>query len=274
MASTLLVIGHETTPDTVLVQGGTLTEWALERGVRVRPAVAGAPAPAGLPELDGPESVDAIAVLGSAQGAWDDAVPWLGEEIAYLSEAVRREIPILGICFGGQILARVLGGTVAPGSRSENGWQTVRTAEPATIAPGPWMEFHFDVFTAPPGSRLLATSDLCDQAFRLGPHLGVQFHPEVTPASVETWIARWVGTDFEARLPALGVSNESLRADTARRAAASREASRTIWDSFATQAGLDGARLDAAGLDGAGRAPARTTTVASAPSVGPRERSA
>lgn len=241
---TLLVIGHETTPETVLVQGGTLVEWAADRGLEVRPVVAGSAATP-LPDLASPSAPRAVAVLGSLRGAWDDTVPWLAEEIAFLSEAVRRGVPVLGICFGGQLLARVLGGTVAPGRRSENGWSTI-TSEHRAVASGPWMEFHFDVFTSPPGARVLARSELCDQAFRLGPHLGVQFHPEVTPASVETWIERWAGTELEDRLPTLGVTSQGLRDDTARLAPASRAASRVLYDAFAEGAGLDGVRAASA----------------------------
>lgn len=231
-APALLVIGHDVDDATTLVQAGTLASWAAERGVRLVPGTAGSA------DLPGPADVDAIAVLGSTEGAWDDGVPWLADEMALLHDADRRGTPILGICFGGQVLARVLGGQVAPGARSENGWMTVDTDEPATVAAGPWLEFHFDTFTTPPGAERLATSALCDQAFRAGPHLGVQFHPEITPAAFDTWAQRWAGTELEERLPALGVSTEGLRAEIAARAGASRAASWGLFDAFAAQAGL------------------------------------
>ena len=227
----MLVIGHDVTPETVLVQAGTLALWASDRGVRVLPGVTGG-------DLPDPATVDAVAVLGSPEGAWDDTVPWLASEMAYLSRAIDAGVPILGICFGGQILARVLGGSVAPGTRSENGWSTVRTEAPDVIVDGPWMEFHFDTFTTPPQATRLASSDLCDQAFRCGDHVGVQFHPEITPDSFETWVARWTGTPLEEKLPSLGVTTEGLRAETAERAEASRRASWVLFDDFAAHAGL------------------------------------
>ena len=231
----MLVIGHEVAPQTVPVQAGTLTAWAAERGVAVVPGVAG-------DELPDPRGLDAVAVLGSPRGAWDDTVPWLADERAYLADAVAADTPVLGICFGGQVLARVLGGRVGPAPRPENGWHTITTHAPDVIAAGPWMEFHFDTFTTPPGAERLASSDLCDQAFRAGPHVGLQFHPEITPASFETWVQRWTGTELEERLPSLGVSTEGLRAETAARAETSRGASWRIYDDFAARAGLLGRR--------------------------------
>jgi GMP synthase (glutamine-hydrolysing) len=233
MASpTLLVIGHDVTPETVLVQAGTLAAWAEDRGVHVIPGVAGTPMP-------DPSEVDAIAVLGSVQGAWDDDVPWLADEIAMLTAAIAAGTPVLGICFGGQLLARVLGGRALPAAGlEENGWRSITSEDPEIVAEGPWMEFHFDTFVTPPQAERLAVSARSDQAFRDGVHLGVQFHPEITPASFETWVARWSGTPLEARLPELGVSTEGLRAETAVRAEDSRRASWQLFDAFATRAGL------------------------------------
>jgi GMP synthase-like glutamine amidotransferase len=229
---TMLVIGHDVTPETVLVQSGTLGAWAAERGVRIVPGVAGT-------ELPDPSGLDAIAVLGSAEGAWDDGVPWLADEIAYLQRAIAAGVPILGICFGGQLLARVLGGTAhRADGHHENGWRTITSSEPDVIVEGPWMEFHFDTFTAPPTSEVLARSERCDQAFRQDRHLGVQFHPEITPAEFETWVARWTGTSIEDSFDELGISTEGLRAETAERQEASRVASWRLFDDFGRRAGL------------------------------------
>lgn len=228
----MLVIGHEVTPEVVLVQAGTLGSWAARRGIEIVPGVAGG-------ELPDPSGFDAIAVLGSAEGAWDDTVPWLAAEIAYLQRAVAADVPVLGICFGGQLLARVLGGTARRADgHHENGWRTITSAAPDVIAEGPWMEFHFDTFTAPPDSEILARSEHCDQAFRRGCHLGLQFHPEITPAEFETWVSRWTGTSIEARFGELGITTEGLRAETAERAEASRLASWQLFDDFGRRSGL------------------------------------
>jgi GMP synthase (glutamine-hydrolysing) len=224
----LLVIGHETDTDTVPVLAGTLTTWAADRGVTVVPVVAGQSMP-------DPADLDAVAVLGSAQGAWDDDVPWLDSEIDYLRSTIAAGTPVLGICFGGQLLARVLGGRAEPASgRRENGWQEITTTAPDEVPAGPWMEFHFDTFTAPPSSEVLATSPRCDQAFRQGPHLGLQFHPEVTPAEFDLWMARLSAE----RLIELGIDPSALRAETVARAEESRVASWGLFDRFAERAGL------------------------------------
>jgi GMP synthase (glutamine-hydrolysing) len=166
-------------------------------------------------------------------------VPWLADEIAYLRRAIAADVPLLGICFGGQLLARVLGGSAnAADGRHENGWREITTLVPDVVAPGPWMEFHFDSLTPPPDAEVLAVSERCTQAFRDGVHLGVQFHPEITPAGYETWVARWTGTPLEDRLPELGVDPEALRAETAARAEESRAASWLLFDAFGDRAGL------------------------------------
>jgi GMP synthase (glutamine-hydrolysing) len=97
-------------------------------------------------------------------------------------------IPVLGVCFGGQLLAQVLGARVSRASRPERGWHAIDTDDPERVPPGPWLMWHQDQFTVPPGAVALARTDVCLQAFVLGPHTGVQFHPEVTAEIVGHWI--------------------------------------------------------------------------------------
>ncbi|HEV7494315.1 type 1 glutamine amidotransferase [Baekduia sp.] len=159
---------------------GLLGDWALARGIALE--VIGTDG--SLPDLGGRPFVVS---LGSEASAFDDAVPWLAAERAVLDRALRAGVPILGICFGAQHLARALGGVVAPAARPEVGWLDVETLVPEVVPPGPWLQWHRDAFTLPPGAELLARSLVCVQAFRRGRHLGVQFHPEVTPAIAEGW---------------------------------------------------------------------------------------
>ena len=97
-------------------------------------------------------------------------------------------MPILGLCFGGQMLARVLGGEVYRGDECEIGWLPVRTNDPSLVPEGPWFQWHFDVITAPPGATSIAETDLGAQAFVAGRSLGLQFHPEVTPEIMDEWV--------------------------------------------------------------------------------------
>jgi GMP synthase-like glutamine amidotransferase len=140
-----------------------------------------------LPPLDG---IDHIVVLGAAWSVYDTTTigHWIGDELEWLKAADAAGVPVLGSCFGAQALSVALGGRVEPGPRPEIGWTTIETLDPDLVEAGPWLEFHSDQFIIPPQARLLATSDVCAQAFSVGPHLAVQFHPEVDGAQVRRWL--------------------------------------------------------------------------------------
>ena len=131
---------------------------------------------------------DLLVVMGSIESATDDAVPWVEPERHLVAQAVDAGVPVLGVCFGGQLLAQVLGGTVARASRTEIGWRLLDTVDASRMPPGPWLDWHEDAFTCPPRAEALAATDVSLHAFVQGPHTGVQFHPEVTLAVVEGWI--------------------------------------------------------------------------------------
>jgi GMP synthase-like glutamine amidotransferase len=140
-----------------------------------------------LPALDG---VDHVVVLGAAWSVYEEGISgWIGAELDWLRAADAAGVPVLGICFGAQALTAALGGQVEAAPRSEVGWTTVETLDPDVIEPGPWLEFHHDRCLPPPEARLLARNELCVQAFTVGPHLAVQFHPEVDAAQVSRWLA-------------------------------------------------------------------------------------
>ena len=133
-------------------------------------------------------SFDLLVVMGSINSVYDSTVRWIGPERRLVADAVDGGVPVLGVCFGGQLLTQVLGGTVGPASSTELGWTTVRTTDPGRIGAGPWLNWHEDAFTCPPGAELLATTDIAPQAYVKGIHTGVQFHPEVTADVVRSWI--------------------------------------------------------------------------------------
>jgi GMP synthase-like glutamine amidotransferase len=136
---------------------------------------------------------------------------------------------VLGLCFGGEALSAVLGGLVELAPRPELGWREIETDDPATVPPGPWLEWHYERFTTPPGATEIARTKDAVQAFRYGPHLGVQFHPEST---VEI-VGRWAGMDTE-RLTALGVEDGmELLAVPPEQEEAAREAAFRLFDAFA-----------------------------------------
>jgi GMP synthase-like glutamine amidotransferase len=112
----------------------------------------------------------------------------------------------------------------------------IDTDEPDLVPPGPWLQWHSDVVELPHGARELARSAAGPQAFTLGVHLGLQFHPEVDEAIMATWVV-----EGASELERVGVDPEWLRARTAEQAAAG-AARRTeeLVDAFLRRAGLTG----------------------------------
>jgi GMP synthase-like glutamine amidotransferase len=218
-----LVLEHEHDAPAAL-----LAEWAAERGIPleiVRAGSAEAPDPTGRPFL---------VTLGSAESAHDDTVPWLAGERSVLDRALEADVPVLGICFGAQHLARALGGQVGRAVRPEVGWLDIETFAPEIVPPGPWLQWHGDAFSLPPGAELLARSEVSPQAFRLGPHLGVQFHPEVTPAVVEGW-----ARGYPESVAGGGTTVDALLAANDEHAAGARRRAWALFDAFlaSTRAG-------------------------------------
>ncbi len=144
------------------------------------------------PRVDGQ---DVVVILGSTHAVYDPDVEaaWFGRELGVIEEADRRGLAILGICFGAQALCRYFGGSVQRGARPEIGWYLVEPTPGSPIERGPWFEYHFDTCTLPPRAELWASTPECAQAFAIGRHVGVQFHPEVDAAQLRDWFD--AGTD-------------------------------------------------------------------------------
>ena len=177
-------------------------------------------------DLD-PSSYDLIVSLGSEFAAFDDSKPFVVNEAKLLRRAVDEDVPVLGLCFGGQLLARVLGAEVSRSDGSEIGWLPVRTADPQLVPDGPWFQWHFDVFTAPPGATVVAETDAGPQAFVAGRSLGLQFHPEVTTQIMDDWVRV-----YRHELDADGVDPDSLLEETHRRADEARSNAMQLFERF------------------------------------------
>jgi GMP synthase (glutamine-hydrolysing) len=182
-------------------------------------------------EVD-PRDYDMLVSLGSEFAAFDDSIPWLQKEKRLLLEATDADVPVLGICFGGQLLARVLGGESFRGEVAEIGWLPVRTQDERFISSGPWFQWHFDTFTAPPGASLIADSVAGPQAFAIGPSLGLQFHPEVTTGIMDEWVVA-----YRHELDQEGVDPDRLLQETYDREDATRAAAWRLFDGFLERAG-------------------------------------
>jgi GMP synthase (glutamine-hydrolysing) len=163
-----------------------------------------------------PDRYDLVVVMGSHESVYDRTVPWLADELALVTSALARGLPALGICFGAQLLATVLGGTVARAARPEVGLTEVESDDLDLVPRGPWMQLHSDSFTPPRTATEIARNASGSQAFVAGRVLGVQFHPEVTPDSFDSWIERWAADGTPPRNGGGSLDLYALRRDVAR----------------------------------------------------------
>lgn len=163
-----------------------------------------------------PLNYDVIVPLGARWAVYDErlAQGWLAGEIELVRSALSEGVGVLGVCFGGQLLARALGGTVSRSPLPEIGWHEVRSSKADLVPGGSWFQWHFDRLTPPPGAVVIARNDRAAQAFVQGRALGLQFHPEVDVNLVERWIAE----DVDGDIARLGLTPEAIRAETAARA--------------------------------------------------------
>ena len=156
---------------------------------------------------------DLLVPMGAPYGAYEDdrIGNWLLPELEKLKQAHNDGIPILGICFGGQLMARALGGSVARAPKAEVGWIEIESNDKTLIPTGPWFAYHWDSWMTPKGATEIAKTDVANQAFVMGRTLALQFHPEVDPEVLEAWLAMEGGC---AEVEAEGVDVEQLRSQT------------------------------------------------------------
>lgn len=140
------------------------------------------------------EPYSALAVMGGAMSANDLLISNKQAQILIL-QAILKDIPVIGHCLGGQLMAKALGGTVTKSFKPEIGWQPIKFIEcaeskkwfgdePTTTV----IQWHYDSFSIPDGAKLLATSEACtNQAFSYGKHLAMQFHIEIDRDKAIAW---------------------------------------------------------------------------------------
>ena len=175
---------------------------------------------------------DLIIPMGSPWSVNDPGVAsWVTPELAMLGKAHAAGVPILGICFGGQALAAALGGAVERAPRPEMGWVDVESDNPSLVAAGPWFQFHYDRWSLPPGAVEIARNAVCSQAFVLGRSMGLQFHPEITPTELESWLTH--GGDVHMR--AEGVDPDAVLDEVRRTEADSARRTHALVDAFLAQ---------------------------------------
>ena len=190
-ARVLVVLNEESDP------AGLVGNWLEERGVEVDVvhAYAGEAVP-----VEVPEGYSGLLAFGGYMGANDDDEhPWLTQERALLKSAAESDVPVFGVCLGGQLLATAIGGTVERTPQIEIGVVDMQVSADATgdpvfgsiagrtVASSQW---HQDYISALPAeAHVLMSNEACPvQAFRVGKAAyGVQFHPEVDAVAFKQW---------------------------------------------------------------------------------------
>ncbi len=146
--------------------------------------------------LPDPESFDWLVVMGGPMGVYEeDRYPWLKDEKRFIEQAIERDVPVLGVCLGAQLIAEVLGAQVTKNPQREIGWFPVEMTQaglqtpvfaglPQTFTPLHW---HGDTFSLPDGAVHVARSAACEnQAFVYNDKVvGLQFHLEAQPSMTE-----------------------------------------------------------------------------------------
>jgi GMP synthase (glutamine-hydrolysing) len=181
MPERILVLQHHDFAD-----AASLGDWAVDRGFAID--VLHAEEPWSTPDLD---ELAFVATLGSLESSFDDSVPWLARELDLLAKAHAAAVPVLGICFGGQILARSLGARTRRADVQEAAFHELASDGLGDVPRGPWLFWHDDCFEVPAGARALGGATAAGPAaFRAGVSMGLQFHPEVTPEVLDRWLER------------------------------------------------------------------------------------
>jgi len=212
---------------------GSLPELLAEQGITVHATDVFQPLPA-------PSSLDLLFIMGSPESAYDHRLPWVVKELNWLEAVQKRGVPTFGICFGSQILARVLGGECYRNNAPEIGWIEHQSLTDDWSHTGPWLDFHFDAFRVPPNATLLSISDMAPQAYRQGRSLGVQFHPEITTAMYDTWINEWLTVESGRRFhEKSGQLLAQIRTQIQNNEASNRANFRALLQDFLTLAGED-----------------------------------
>jgi len=136
-----------------------------------------------------------LAFMGGPMSV-NDELAWIAPALELVRNAVRQEVPVLGHCLGGQLMAKALGGEVTRAKVKEIGWGEVQVSDNAVarewfgdLAHFESFHWHGETFSIPPGgTRVLGNAHCANQAFALGRHFGMQCHVEMTEDMIRSWL--------------------------------------------------------------------------------------
>ncbi len=147
-----------------------------------------------LPAYEALGGIDLLLLLGSDRSVRaDPTAEGVVTESALLKATLEAGVPAIGICYGAQLAAHALGGTVTAAPLPEVGWYEIDSADAALCPPGPWAQYHLDAFEPPDGVRVLGRSAAGVQGFATDRLVAWQFHPEVKPATLGRWMTAGPG---------------------------------------------------------------------------------
>lgn len=138
-----------------------------------------------------------LCFMGGPMSVNDD-LPWIPPVLDLIREAIAGDVPVIGHCLGGQLIAKAMGGTVSRNPVKEIGWGRVEATDPVASA---WIgditsfeafHWHGETFSIPRGATRILRSAYCDnQAYVIGKTLGMQCHVEMTEAMIRLWNRAW-----------------------------------------------------------------------------------
>lgn len=144
----------------------------------------------------GIQDVSGLIFLGSTYSV-NAGYAWIDDELALIRRAVQADVPVLGLCFGGQLISKALGGVISQAPGMQVGWYRIEVTPEAAVLTGAVLpssfevfEWHEDTFSIPPGGIPLFYGDCVkNQGFVHGQCLALQFHPEITLGKIQDCLA-------------------------------------------------------------------------------------
>jgi GMP synthase-like glutamine amidotransferase len=157
------------------------------------------------------EQCDFAVLLGSDWSTyWPEIRKEVAREEAVVQSFLARGVPLLGVCFGAQVISQTCGGQVYRLQSPEIGWKSVDGVSENTLS-GRWMQWHHDTFTVPSSFELLGFNSVGTQGMIRRNCLALQFHPEVD----QDVVAKWISSGGQSDLDSAGIEPGQLLAETA-----------------------------------------------------------